>query len=96
MQGAPARVEGIIIFQEHLDFSEADARAAGHVHYYSDLDEAMKAGRAKDAQLLLLTNPIPVDRLAGLAAAKKVLPDYNLTFFPPLLSGLVMNELSTL
>jgi len=83
-----------LVFEELLGMSEEEACAAGYVTYYTDPQEAMQAGRAKDAQLLLMLNPLGVDEMRAISEADEQLPDRCVTFAPPLLSGLVMNDLS--
>lgn len=90
----PVTVLEHLVLAELLGTSTDDLEAQGRVRYHTDPQEAMQVGRNKDTQLLVMLTPVPLSLLGEVCDLGESLPAHTTTFFPPLLSGLVMHELT--
>ncbi|MCA9562696.1 MAG: DUF1015 family protein, partial [Myxococcales bacterium] len=86
----PTSIIQRLVLREAMVLSVDDCK---YFDYYSDSNLAMQAGRAKDAQLLVLQRPTDLKLLQTFDDAEERLPPKSLELFPQVLSGVMIHSL---
>jgi uncharacterized protein (DUF1015 family) len=84
-----------LILEKRLGIGENELREASNVRYVRDEDVAVDMVKRGDAQLAFLVNPVHIDCIREVALSYNRMPQKSTYFYPKLLSGLVINPIST-
>jgi uncharacterized protein (DUF1015 family) len=82
-----------VMLERGLGITPTEVSGEKRVGYERELAAALAAVDAGRAQMALLLNPAPIDRVAQAAFAGRVLPEKSTDFYPKLLSGLALYRL---
>jgi hypothetical protein len=95
LEGLSAQQRSLDVVQLHkcllegvLQLSEESIRNQQNLSYVREASEAMLQVRQGKANLALLMNPCPVQKVRDIALAGEVMPQKSTDFYPKLLSGL--------
>jgi uncharacterized protein (DUF1015 family) len=80
-----------LIIEDILGISRADQEKQTNLKYVKDTQKALD--EAKNAQVVFVMNPTPVDHVRRVADAGEVMPQKATYFYPKIASGLVVNPL---
>jgi len=83
-----------LIFQELLGLSPDQIARQEFISYTRDEASALEAVDKKEAQLAFLLNPTKISQIIDIALAGEKMPQKSTYFYPKLLTGLVINDLS--
>lgn len=84
-----------LIFQELLGLSPDQIARQEFISYTRDEAEALEAVDNRKAQLAFLLNPTKISQIIDVAMAGDKMPQKSTYFYPKLLTGLVINDLSS-
>ena len=82
-----------LLLEKGLGITADDVRKEKNISYEREMDAAMAAVDAGQAQLCCLLNPIRIQQMMKVALAGEVLPQKSTDFFPKLLSGITIYRL---
>ncbi|HEV3511144.1 MAG TPA: DUF1015 domain-containing protein [Candidatus Sulfotelmatobacter sp.] len=95
LAGLSPRQQSLDVVQLHkcllegvLKLSEESIRNQQNLSYVRDASEAMGLVRREAADIAILMNPCPVEKVRDVAFAGEVMPQKSTDFYPKLLSGL--------
>ncbi len=82
------------VLENVLGLGEADIREQTHLRYVRGLEAAIEQVRTGSAQVAFLLEPVAMAEVARIAFAGGVMPQKSTDFYPKLLSGLTIYEVS--
>ena len=85
-----------LILEKYLGIDKANMANQVTLTYTRSLEEALGSVRSGESQCAFLLNPTRVTEIRDVAAAGEKMPQKSTYFYPKLITGLVMNQLSAL
>ncbi len=82
------------ILERYFKIDKAVLAAGTNLSYTRDIEQAVKAVDNGDAQLAFILNPTKVSQIKGVASEGGKMPQKSTYFYPKLITGLVINDLS--
>jgi uncharacterized protein (DUF1015 family) len=83
-----------LVLERGLGITQEDVAGEKRVGYEREAEAAFARVDRGEAQLALLLNPAPIERVAEAAFAGRVLPEKSTDFYPKLLSGLTLYRMN--
>jgi uncharacterized protein (DUF1015 family) len=83
-----------LVLEQGLGITQEDVAGEKRVGYEREVEAALARVDRGEAQLALLLNPAPIERVAEAAFAGRVLPEKSTDFYPKLLSGLTLYRMN--
>lgn len=83
-----------LVLEKIFGIDRANMAAQINLTYTKFFDEAVSSVQEKKAQCAFILNPTRVTEIRDVAAAGEKMPQKSTYFYPKLITGLVMNELS--
>lgn len=84
-----------LILHRALGMTDEDIDRKRNLAYVQDVDEAVSRVRSGEFQAAFIVPPAPVEKVRGVAAAGETMPPKSTYFYPKLLTGLLLNPLTS-
>lgn len=85
----------VLILQELLGIDAEKMSQEENLRYTRDVEEAIQALNKGDGQLAFILNPTRIEQITAVASAGDKMPQKSTYFYPKLLTGLVINNLTS-
>lgn len=85
----------VLVLQKLLGIDAEKTLRQEHIHYTRSIEEAIHALSSGEAQLAFILNPTRIEQITAVASSGDKMPQKSTYFYPKLLTGLVINDLTT-
>ena len=85
----------VLILQKQFGLEQEQLSQQSNLTYTRDETEALQAAASGQAQLAFILNPTRIEQVTAVAAAGDKMPQKSTYFYPKILTGLVINDLTS-
>lgn len=85
----------VLILQKLFGLEQEQLSQQSNLTYTRDETEALQAAASGQAQLAFILNPTRIEQVTAVAAAGDKMPQKSTYFYPKILTGLVINDLTS-